>query len=81
MTRFRPIFTILLATTVVPATFGTAPALGQARLAQAPAAPAAVDDRSAEQRADALVRRMTLDEKLAYVHGYFPPLADRKSVV
>ena len=75
MTRSRPIFAILLATTLVPCISGTAPALGQARLAQAPPAPAAIDDRSAEARADALVRRMTLDEKLAYVHGYFPPLA------
>ena len=75
MTRFRPIFAIMLATTVIPSTFGTAPVLGQAREAQAPPAPVAIEDQSAEQRADALVRRMTLDEKLAYVHGYFPPLA------
>ncbi|GFE77409.1 beta-glucosidase [Novosphingobium sp. TCA1] len=30
---------------------------------------------SAEARADALVKAMTLEEKLQLVHGYFPPLA------
>lgn len=37
-------------------------------------APAAVVQ-SAESRADALVRSMTLDEKLQLIHGYFPPMA------
>ncbi|QSR20041.1 glycoside hydrolase family 3 protein [Novosphingobium sp. KA1] len=30
---------------------------------------------SAESRAEALVKAMTLDEKLQLIHGYFPPLA------
>lgn len=30
---------------------------------------------SAEARADALVKAMTLEEKLQLIHGYFPPLA------
>ncbi|WP_112862572.1 beta-glucosidase family protein [Brevundimonas vesicularis] len=31
----------------------------------------------ARARADALVARMTREEKLSLVHGYFPPMADR----
>ena len=42
---------------------------------QAAATQAAASRGSPEARADELVRRMTLDEKLSLVHGYFPPLA------
>jgi beta-glucosidase len=44
-------------------------------LAQQAAAPTAATTQSAEARADALVKAMTLEEKLQLVHGYFPPLA------
>lgn len=33
---------------------------------------------SADQRADALVRQLTQEEKLALVHGFFPPMAAGK---
>lgn len=57
---------------------GAAPAAlhaGQAQ--QAPMHPATIDLRRAEARAYALVRQMTQAEKLALVHGYFPPMASR----
>jgi beta-glucosidase len=51
------------------------PALAQSAAPQI-AAPAASDRAlSAEARADDLVSAMTLQEKLAIIHGYFPPLA------
>lgn len=47
-----------------------------AAVAAAPAALAA-PQREAAARADALVARMTREEKLQLVHGYFPPMAER----
>jgi beta-glucosidase len=38
-------------------------------------APAADTQQAPQSRADALVKAMTLDEKLQLIHGYFPPLA------
>ncbi|WP_420902574.1 beta-glucosidase family protein [Sphingobium algorifonticola] len=38
-------------------------------------APATPRQQSAEERADALVKAMTREEKLRLIHGYFPPLA------
>ncbi|KQT31748.1 beta-glucosidase [Sphingomonas sp. Leaf412] len=49
---------------------------GVAAMAQAPSPNEAGDARA---RADALVKRMTLDEKIALVHGLFPPFAKGKS--
>lgn len=49
----------------------SAPALA----AQSQVVSAALPD--ARTRADALVARMTREEKLSLVHGYFPPMADR----
>lgn len=43
--------------------------------AHAQTAPAADTQQASQSRADALVRAMTLDEKLQLIHGYFPPLA------
>ncbi|WP_374945257.1 glycoside hydrolase family 3 C-terminal domain-containing protein [Sphingomonas sp.] len=73
MINTRPLVASLFATTALLC--AASPALSQALAAPPRSAPAQIDDRSAEARADALVRRMTLEEKLAYVHGYFPPLA------
>ncbi|WP_313443300.1 beta-glucosidase [Novosphingobium sp.] len=51
----------------------TAPALAQQA---APLASSTTGThQSAQARADALVKAMTLEEKLQLVHGYFPPLA------
>jgi beta-glucosidase len=46
--------------------------------AQTKSAPSAVE-RAARARADAIVGRMTLDEKIALVHGLFPPMATGKT--
>ena len=46
-------------------------------LAQAAAPAAAVSVADARTRADGLLAQMTQDEKLAMVHGYFPPMAER----
>ncbi|WHO41191.1 beta-glucosidase [Sphingobium sp. AP49] len=48
---------------------------GVAAAQTAASAPAAATAQSAQARADALVKQMTLDEKLQLIHGYFPPLA------
>jgi len=45
----------------------------------APVSPAAVSAAQARARADAIVARMTQDEKLLLVHGLFPPMAAGKS--
>ena len=50
------------------------PALAEAPRSAAQTAGSAADART---RADALLARMTQDEKLQLIHGYFPPLADR----
>ncbi|KAK0358472.1 hypothetical protein LTR94_035323, partial [Friedmanniomyces endolithicus] len=65
MTRHALIALLLLGTACVPA--------AQAQLA----ATTAGSNRalSAEARAKALVAAMTTQEKLAIVHGYFPPMA------
>ncbi|KQS54392.1 beta-glucosidase [Brevundimonas sp. Leaf363] len=46
-------------------------------LAQAAALTPAASVADARARADRLLAQMTQDEKLAMVHGYFPPLAER----
>ena len=74
MTKFRSAGAALLAAAASSCIIAAAPAWSQARPNPSIHAPAA-DDKAAVRRADALVRRMTLEEKLAYVHGYFPPLA------
>ena len=74
MTKFRSAGAALLAAAASSCIVAAAPAWSQARPRPSIPAPAA-GDASAVLRADALVRRMTLEEKLAYVHGYFPPLA------
>lgn len=51
----------------------TQPAWAQAQ----PVQPAAAAPQSTAERADALLARMTQDEKLQLIHGYFPPLANR----
>ena len=48
-----------------------------AQMRAGPAAGARVSD--ARSRADALVARMTLDEKIALLHGLFPPMAAGKT--
>ena len=62
---------LLIATAMTPAV---------AQVARAPVA-GAVNDLAdaARDRADALVRRMTLDEKILLVHGLFPPFAKGKT--
>ena len=54
---------------------GAAGTTAQMRAGQATAAQAS----DARSRADALVARMTLDEKIALVHGLFPPMAAGKT--
>ena len=54
---------------------GAAGTTAQMRAGQAAAAQAS----DARSRADALVARMTLDEKIALVHGLFPPMAAGKT--
>ena len=54
---------------------GAAGTTAQMRAGQAAAAPTS----DARSRADALVARMTLDEKIALVHGLFPPMAAGKT--
>jgi len=54
---------------------GAAGTTAQMRAGQAAAAQAS----DARSRADALVARMTLDEKVALVHGLFPPMAAGKT--
>lgn len=61
-----------LASTLALALAAASPAVAWAA---APAAQAATQD--AEARAAALTARMTRDEKLQLIHGYFPPLAAR----
>lgn len=56
--------------------FAVALATTQPVWAQAQPA-AAVASQGAAERADALLARMTQDEKLQLIHGYFPPLASR----
>ena len=63
---------ILAAACVVGAT--------QAAAVSAQAVPAPVaQDGAARTRADSIVARMSLDEKIALVHGLFPPMADGKT--
>ena len=65
MTRHALIALALLGTTAAP--------VAQAQL---PAASAGSDRAlPAEARAKALVDAMTTEEKLAIIHGYFPPMA------
>lgn len=68
MTR-KALAALLLVTTTL-----AAPAFAQSA---APVATASASDRalSAEARAKALVAAMTTKEKLAIIHGYFPPMA------
>ena len=74
MTRFRFAGAVLLAAATSSCLVAGSAARSQARAHPSPRTSAADAD-PAVLRADALVRRMTLEEKLAYVHGYFPPLA------
>ncbi|WP_241557129.1 beta-glucosidase family protein [Croceibacterium ferulae] len=67
---------------LLAATIAAAPALVVAQPAHAQASPAAVPTASAadaRQRAEALVAQMTLDEKIALLHGLFPPMAEGKT--
>lgn len=50
-----------------------------AQTASTPAKTAARDGATARARADAIVARMTQEEKLSLVHGLFPPMAAGKS--
>ena len=75
MTGLRSVRATLLAASALLFGDGGSSARGQAVTAPTVRASAASAEQSAVARADALVRRMTLEEKLAYVHGYFPPLA------
>ena len=61
------------------ATAGPPQARAAAARATAWAAAGPVSGAEARTRADALVARMTLDEKIALVHGLFPPLAAGKT--
>ena len=54
-----------------------APAVALVQPGSSAAVAAAQHAEAAQARADALVARMTEDEKLQLVHGYFPPMADR----
>ena len=81
MTKFRSIGAALLTTAPILAGFSGSSAQSQAAPASSSVPHELADARSAEARADALVQRMTLDEKLAYVHGYFPPLAKPESPI
>ena len=74
MTRFRFAGAVLLAAATSSCLVAGSAAWSQARAHPLPRT-SAVDADPAVLRADALVRRMTLEEKLAFVHGYFPPLA------
>ncbi|AIT07632.1 beta-glucosidase [Sphingomonas taxi] len=59
-----------------------APAAGGRMDGAAPApapAPASAQATAARARADAIVARMTIDEKIALLHGLFPPMAAGKS--
>jgi beta-glucosidase len=70
----KAMFAALLAASTMTGVASTA------REPQADAAPRpAVTDAQARARADALVARMTLDEKIALVHGLFPPFAKGKT--
>ncbi len=55
---------------------GVAAARAAPERAQAPSSPGA---KAARARAEALVARMTLDEKIALLHGLFPPMASGKT--
>ena len=69
--------TVKIAALLTALTLGTglsAPVQAQAPV-QAPVPTQTASSQSAEARADALVRGMTLDEKLQLIHGFFPPLA------
>ena len=74
MTKFRSAGVALLAAAASSCIVAGLPARAQARVLP-PTRTSAADEGCAAQRAEALVRRMTLKEKLAYVHSYFPPLA------
>jgi beta-glucosidase len=52
--------------------------VGTAALSREPRASAGQDS-AARKRADAIVARMTLDEKIALAHGLFPPMAAGKT--
>jgi beta-glucosidase len=75
-----PTKTLLLASLMIGSSL-TAPAFAQEAaspaISQAAARTPAASDRalSASARADDLVAAMTLQEKLAIIHGYFPPMA------
>ncbi|RZL59199.1 MAG: glycoside hydrolase family 3 protein [Sphingomonas sp.] len=55
-----------------------APAAG-GRVTKPAPAPASAQATAARARADAIVARMTIDEKIALLHGLFPPMAAGKS--
>ncbi len=70
-------FTRVLLTAVSIAALTTA--AGVTARPTGPRAVVSATDGSARARADAIVARMTIDEKIALVHGLFPPFAKGKT--
>lgn len=64
----------LISRVVLALAIGAAPA---AALSRSPEVSRVAAPTDAAERADALLARMTRDEKLQLVHGYFPPMAAR----
>ena len=54
-------------------------AIGSVAPAQGTSAPTGPSEQQARARAEALVARMTIEEKIALVHGLFPPMAKGKT--
>lgn len=73
----KTLFAALLTTTLVAgaATMG----MSQTTSMKAGDPTASITSGQARARADALVARMTLDEKIGLVHGLFPPFATGKT--
>ncbi|MFN7130373.1 MAG: glycosyl hydrolase, partial [Brevundimonas sp.] len=72
MTKSKSISSLALAVAIGLAPMGVA-----AQAARPAAARSATDADQSAVRADALLARMTRDEKLQLIHGYFPPMAAR----